>query len=140
MQDLGRDHSREAVKFLTRFLYGPERMYSMSKHRLLEFFILLTKRRWLHDRLEIVTIVVHPAYWREGHGSKLARWCMQLAAADSIGLGVSAVRMGRDLFCHLGFEDVEVVSVVPHEKKLLSLWICVLDQPSKPEKIKGPDS
>lgn len=72
-------------------------------------------------------MVVHPAYWREAHGSELSRWCMQLASTDNIGLGASAVRMGRDLFYHLGFQEVEIVGVTEHGKKVLSLWICVLD-------------
>lgn len=72
-------------------------------------------------------MVVHPAYWREAHGSELSRWCMQLASTDNIGLGASAVRMGRDLFYHLGFQEAETVGVSEHGKKILSIWICVFD-------------
>lgn len=80
-------------------------------------------------------MVVHPAYWRETHGSELSKWCIELSQMDNIGLGVSAVRMGRDLFCHhLGFEEAEVVNFSKDEKKDLSLWICVLDHPSTAEK------
>lgn len=79
-------------------------------------------------------MVVHPAYWRESHGSELSKWCMELANKDKIGLGVSAVRMGRDLFSYLGFEEVELVNVAKDEKKDLGLWICVFDQYSKAEK------
>lgn len=65
---------------------------------------------------------------------------MLLANTDNIGLGVSAVHMGRCLFCHLGFEEAEVVSVIEDEKERLSLWICILDQPSNQKGEKnGPD-
>ena len=80
-------------------------------------------------------MVVHPAYWRETHGSELSKWCIEQSKMDNIGLGVSAVRMGRNLFCHhLGFKEVEVVNFSKDEKKDLSLWICVLDQPLTAEK------
>ncbi|KAH8804576.1 hypothetical protein F5884DRAFT_859200 [Xylogone sp. PMI_703] len=51
-------------------------------------------------------IVVHPTYWRRGHGSALANWGASLIAIDNVDQGVIASRMGDTLFTNLGFEHV----------------------------------
>jgi GNAT superfamily N-acetyltransferase len=55
-----------------------------------------------HSTMEMV--VVHPAYWKRGHGSRLIRWGMQLADIDHVKQGVVAAKMGAELYNHLGYK------------------------------------
>lgn len=48
-------------------------------------------------------VVVHPAYWRCGHGTTLVRWGMELANVDNVKQGVIAAKMGAKLYADLGF-------------------------------------
>ena len=43
-------------------------------------------------------LVVHPAYWRNGHGTKLVEWSMRLSDLDSVPQCVSATGMGEKLY------------------------------------------
>jgi N-acetylglutamate synthase-like GNAT family acetyltransferase len=56
-------------------------------------------------------IAVHPAYWRRGHGSTIARWGMQLADTDGVDQGVFATSMGASLFSHLGFDRIDEIQI-----------------------------
>lgn len=56
-------------------------------------------------------VVVHPAYWRRGHGSRLVRWGMALADLDRIGQGVVAAAMGEKLYLSLDFIKLAEVAV-----------------------------
>lgn len=80
--------------------------------------------------MEITTIVVHPAYWHQGNGTKLARWCMELASMDHTGIGVSATPMGKGLFEHIGFIEKQVVEVKGYEghRGSIKLWIGIYDR------------
>ncbi|KAL6399312.1 hypothetical protein AUP68_17858 [Ilyonectria robusta] len=49
-------------------------------------------------------IVVHPAYWRRGHGSAVARRGVALSDIDQLDQGVAATSMGAKLFKHVGYE------------------------------------
>lgn len=60
--------------------------------------------------------VVHPAYWKRGHGSKLAQWGVDLAALDAVDQGVLASGMGTRLFEHVGFKRI-IDLHVPGDKK-----------------------
>ncbi|RMJ14070.1 hypothetical protein BHE90_009418 [Fusarium euwallaceae] len=52
-------------------------------------------------------VVVHPAYWRRGHGGRLARWGIDLAKLDEVCQGVIAAKMGKSLYLSLGYENLE---------------------------------
>ncbi|KAI8648863.1 hypothetical protein NCS56_01502300 [Fusarium sp. Ph1] len=52
-------------------------------------------------------IVVHPAYWRRGHGGRLVRWGIDLANLDKVCQGVIAAEMGKSLYLSLGYEELE---------------------------------
>ncbi|RFU31763.1 hypothetical protein B7463_g4607, partial [Scytalidium lignicola] len=52
-------------------------------------------------------IVVHPTYWRRGHGSALASWGISLTKLDNVNHGVIASKMGEVLFSSLGFEYIK---------------------------------
>ena len=78
-------------------------------------------------------MVVHPAYWRNGHASKLTEWCMALAEIDHTGIGVSATPLGRRLFQGMGFEEKEIVDIKGYDghPETISLWIGVRDPEEK---------
>lgn len=80
--------------------------------------------------MELSTMVVHPAYWRRGHGSTLANWCVQLADMDDVVVAVSAASMGQLLFEHVGFKLVEKVEVPGYDQhpESISLWIGVREK------------
>lgn len=52
-------------------------------------------------------VVVHPAYWRRGHGGRLVRWGIDLANLDKVCQGVIAAEMGKSLYLSLGYEELE---------------------------------
>lgn len=52
-------------------------------------------------------VVVHPAYWRRGHGTTLVGWGMELAKIDHIKQGVIAAKMGEKLYAKLGYSPLE---------------------------------
>lgn len=52
-------------------------------------------------------LVVHPAYWSKGHGTKLIKWGLELAELDGVGQGVMAVGMGADLYPKLGYKQID---------------------------------
>lgn len=56
-------------------------------------------------------IVVHPTYWRRGHGSTLASWGTHLTETDKVHHGVIASRMGEKLFASIGFEHIKYIHV-----------------------------
>lgn len=49
-------------------------------------------------------IVVHPAYWRRGHGTALMHWAKDLSVLDRIKQCVSAVPKSEPYFLNLGFQ------------------------------------
>ena len=49
-------------------------------------------------------LVVHPAYWRLGHGARLVEWAIKLARVDRVKLGVVATGNGQSLYARLGFK------------------------------------
>ena len=51
-------------------------------------------------------LVVHPAYWRRGHGTNLAQWGIDFSRTDRINQCVSASEMGYPVFERLGFNVV----------------------------------
>ncbi|CAH0020749.1 unnamed protein product [Clonostachys rhizophaga] len=69
-------------------------------------------------------VVVHPAYWRRGHGTLLVKWGKALAEIDRVVQGVIAADMGEKLYTCLGYgklDDVRAVSQdgpPPHEVRV----------------------
>lgn len=61
------------------------------------------------------TVVIHPAYWRRGHGRALASWITELADEEQAPMGVSATPMGELLLRNLGFDDGETVRIEAYE-------------------------
>ncbi|KAF2748974.1 hypothetical protein M011DRAFT_475730 [Sporormia fimetaria CBS 119925] len=67
------------------------------------------RKRYLEGLMRLSTLVVHPAYWRRGHGNRLTQWCTQLADMEGAAIGVSATPMGSIVARKAGFEMREVV-------------------------------
>ncbi|ERF72736.1 hypothetical protein EPUS_04789 [Endocarpon pusillum Z07020] len=51
-------------------------------------------------------LVVHPAYWRRGYGTKMGQWAVELSKADDVKQCVSAAGMGYQIYSKLGYKDV----------------------------------
>ena len=57
-----------------------------------------------HSKMDMV--VVHPAYWRRGHGTALVRWGLDIADTDLVKQGVIAADMGAKLYLALGYSMI----------------------------------
>lgn len=51
-------------------------------------------------------LVVHPAYWRRGYGTKLGQWAVELSKIDDVKQCVSAAGMGYQIYSKLGYKEV----------------------------------
>jgi hypothetical protein len=51
-------------------------------------------------------VVVHPAYWRRGHGTTMVKWGMKLADTDRVRQGVVAAKMGEKLYLSLNYSKL----------------------------------
>ena len=49
-------------------------------------------------------IVVHPAYWKRGYGTRMAAWARDLSKLDQVPQCVSSAAMSQSLFLSLGFQ------------------------------------
>lgn len=56
-------------------------------------------------------VVVHPAYWRRGHGTALVKWGKSLADLDGMEQGVVATDIGEKLYTSLGYHKLDEVRV-----------------------------
>ncbi|KAK0744799.1 hypothetical protein B0T21DRAFT_93333 [Apiosordaria backusii] len=57
----------------------------------------------------ISMLAVHAAYWRRGHGRRLATWAKSLAMNDRVPQCVSATSMSQPLFESLGFQKLDEI-------------------------------
>ena len=46
-------------------------------------------------------LVVYPAYWKRGYGTKLVKWSIDLSEIDGVVQGVSATAMVQTLYKQL---------------------------------------
>lgn len=114
------------------------------------------------EKMEIASIAVHPAYWRQGNGKKMAEWFIALAEQYDRAICVSAAPMGKMLASYLEFQECAVVTIDGYEKytEAIHLWfglrskaeqarrtkpqnafsVCHLDanQPSRPDSLETP--
>ncbi|KAK7415053.1 hypothetical protein QQX98_006191 [Neonectria punicea] len=81
-----------------------------------------------HQLMDMV--VVHPAYWKRGHGTSLVEWGKALADMDRVGQGVIAADMGEKLYTSLGYRKLDDVTAEekdgapPHEVQVGVLRYC----------------
>jgi len=86
----------------------------------------LTVGRYFHDIATMERTVVHPAYWRRGHGGRLTAWGTGLANIDHVNQGVLATTMGAALFKHAGFGHLSSVHIEGDAENPKGLTIEVL--------------
>ncbi|KAK0735346.1 hypothetical protein B0T21DRAFT_333454 [Apiosordaria backusii] len=67
------------------------------------------KKNGVHNDSVVSMIAVHPAYWRRGHGTKLATWARDLAVKHKVPQCVSAAPMSQCLFMSLGYKQLDVI-------------------------------
>jgi hypothetical protein len=51
-------------------------------------------------------VVVHRAYWKRGHSTRMAAWARDLSRLDQVPQCVSSAVMSQGLFLSLGFRRV----------------------------------
>ena len=85
--------------------------------------------------MEIMSIGVHPAYWRKGHGEALAKWCIALGDMDKVPMCVSASPMGARLLKRIGFKEAEIVVIRGYEQHRESIDICFALRPVGGEQV-----
>ncbi len=56
-------------------------------------------------------LVVHPAYSRRGHGTRLARWGMQFADMCKVKMGTLAADDGAKVCASLGWKELEKLKI-----------------------------
>ncbi|KAF7555585.1 hypothetical protein G7Z17_g2075 [Cylindrodendrum hubeiense] len=69
------------------------------------------ENKYFNGLTTLERLVVHPAYWKRGHGERLARWGMAMCDLDHIDQGVVASEMGATLFTRLGYERLTELQV-----------------------------
>ncbi|KAK4203006.1 hypothetical protein QBC40DRAFT_319106 [Triangularia verruculosa] len=67
------------------------------------------KKNKVHNDSIISMIVVHPAYWRRGHGTRLATWARDLSIKTKAPQCVSAAPMSQRLLMSLGYKRIDVI-------------------------------
>lgn len=65
--------------------------------------------------MEITSLGVHPAHWRNGLGQELVRPCVEFADTEKVPLVVSCSPMGARVFNKFGFVEKELVKVEGHD-------------------------
>ena len=75
-----------------------------------------------NSQIQLVTLGTHPKFQRQGAGTQLCRWGMQLADQRHLLVTVFASPSGQKLYRHLGFKEVGVVIVqVKDEEEKLTI-------------------
>jgi N-acetylglutamate synthase-like GNAT family acetyltransferase len=72
-------------------------------------------------------LVVHPAYWHRGHGTRLVRWGMKLADIDKVKQGVIAATIGSEFCASLGWKKLEDLTIEGDDITPQGLNIQIMD-------------
>jgi N-acetylglutamate synthase-like GNAT family acetyltransferase len=72
--------------------------------------------RHFGGHMVVEMVVVHPAYWRRGHGKALVKWGLELAETDGVESAVFGTIAGEQLYLSLGFVRVSVLSLKDEEE------------------------
>lgn len=70
---------------------------------------------------------VHPAYWKHGQGSTLAKWGLDLAKVDKVNQAVLATSMGAILFKYMGFKLITERQIDGGKEDPTGFFIAVLE-------------
>jgi GNAT superfamily N-acetyltransferase len=72
-------------------------------------------------------LVVHPAYWRRGHGTALLDWGMQLGSLDLVKQGVIAADMGEKLYLSKGYKKLANVIATDENDPVKEVKVGILE-------------
>lgn len=76
-------------------------------------------------------VVVHPAYWRRGHGTLLVKWGMGLSDMDRVNQGVIAAEMGEKLHLRSKYIEVDKIFVESETEHKSNVNLGVLERAPK---------
>ena len=110
--DLKRDAFSNALKTVDEALQVPEKQYGTW---LRPEGACLFINRHSSGHSEILSLGVHPAYWKKGLGHELVKWCVALADTDNVPLVVSCSPMGAKVFKKFGFDEKQLVIIKGHK-------------------------
>lgn len=110
-EDRGRDACLDALKMIDEALKRPEKQYGMCTEPQVSYSPLV---RWLSGHMEVLSLGMHPAYWKNGCGHELANWCAELADIDKVPLCASVSPMGARVCESFGFVEKELVTIKGH--------------------------
>ena len=91
----------------------------------------LTSNRYFKGCAGLFMLVVHPAYWRCGHGATMVRWGLELAELDGVNHGVFGSIMGNKLYLSLHYKEVGVIKLQDEENPLEMVELAILRYESK---------
>lgn len=72
-------------------------------------------------------LVVHPAYWKRGHGTKLVNWGKELTSLDRVKQGVIAADMGEKLYLSKGYQKLDVITATDEDDNEQQIEVGVLE-------------
>ncbi|KAK1834936.1 hypothetical protein QBC39DRAFT_220654, partial [Podospora conica] len=67
------------------------------------------QRNNLEGHSAVSMLVVHPAYWRRGHGTRLATWARDLSVLEEVPQCASSATMSKPIFRSLGYRQVDSI-------------------------------
>ncbi|VUC30722.1 unnamed protein product [Clonostachys rosea] len=73
------------------------------------------ENKYFQNWLTMEMLVVHPAYWNRGHGTRLTQWGLDLAKVDNTRSGVIATQMGQTLYRGIGWKNLADVHIAGDE-------------------------
>lgn len=63
------------------------------------------------SQIHLMILGTHPDYQRQGAGSSLCRWGMDLAKDNNVCVSVFGSPMGKKLYAYLGFSELATITV-----------------------------
>ena len=109
---------------------GPEKKYGAHLQPEVTYS---SDTRYLPNHMEVLSLGIHPAYWRNRCGHDLASWCVALADTDRIPLVSSCAPMGAKVCKGLGFTEQELVIIKGYKHHVGDVTLS-FQQRSGPEK------
>jgi GNAT superfamily N-acetyltransferase len=82
--------------------------------------------RYFEKHYLLHMLMVHPAYWRQGHRTALVKWSLDLAAMDNLPQGVIATEMGERVYTKLGFKRISKIEIGDKDKDVNAFEVGVL--------------
>ena len=88
-----------------------------------------------HQYLQLQILATHPDFQRQGAGSALCDWGLQVSQLTGLAVSVFASPMGRLLYGHLGFRQVGSVKIKAQGEKeyvIVAAMVYLQAQPQTP--------